>query len=384
MRENIWAVVDREDPIPRYQQVRRMIEDSIVAGRYAPGALIPGERTLAVDMGVSQMTVNKAIQALVQDGWLRREVGFGTYVREDFIVPGLKEARIGFAVPASMPNVAGDYYMGTLFNGLQRGIVGEPVSLSLIETPENGLYETLGGSPMDGFLLTDPPERLVKDINRLAREGRKVVVLGGDGDLVGVPTVDCDNSSGTRQAMEHLFGLGHTRIAGVFAYIDKSDSRHRREAYRDAMAERGLGRGIRCFEYSDDGPGLAAAMAELGESLAAPDHPTAFFCGGYFVALETIKVIQRSGLVVPDDVSVVGFDDPGTASYLSPPLTTVSQPLEDMGYRAMRRLMNWLLANEQPLLLDVLPTTFVERSSTAQAPGVASRQGLTIPIGDLL
>jgi len=384
MRENIWSVVDREDPIPRYQQVRRKLEDSIISGRFAPGALIPGERTLAVDMGVSQMTVNKAIQALVYDGWLRREVGYGTYVREDFVVPCLKEARIGFAVPASIQNVSGDYYMGSLFNGLQKGIVGEPVSLSLIETPEDDLYETLMGSSMDGFLLTDPPERLVRDINRLAAKGRKIVVLGGNGDLVGVPTVDCDNAGGTVQAMEHLFALGHTRIAGVFAYVDKSDSRRRRQAYRDALAERGLAHEIRCVEHCDDGPGLDAAKSMLAAMLTGPKRPTAVFCAGYYVALETMKVIQEVGLAVPDDVSVVGFDDPGTASYLSPPLTTVSQPLEDMGYRAMRRLMRWLLANERPLLLDVLPTTFVERRSTAPPAAVESRQGITIPIGDLL
>lgn len=384
MSQTLWNSVDKTDPMPRYLQVRRMIEDSICGGHYAPGERLPGERTLAVDLRVSQMTVNKAIQALVKDGWLRREVGYGTYVCEGFELPCLKEARIGFAVPSSVQLVTGDYYIGSLFRGIQRAIIGEPVSLSLIETPENDLYESLMESRVDGFLLTDPPEAVIPDVNRLAEEGRKMVVLGGPPDLLGVPFVDGDNAGGTHQAMEHLIALGHTRIAGVFAYLDKSDSRQRKQAYLEAMAERGLGEHGRCIEYRDDGVGLGLAREGLRDLLRSPRRPTAFFCGGYYVALETIKVVQQEGLTVPDEVSVVGFDDPGTASYLSPPLTTVSQPLEDMGYQAMQRLMHWLLKNEEPQLKDVLPTTFVGRSSTAQPKGVASRLGKDLPIGDLL
>ena len=235
MSSSLWSSVDKNDPMPRYLQVRRIIEESICAGHYAPGERLPGERDLAQDLEVSQMTVNKAIQALVQDGWLRREVGNGTFVREEFRLPCLKEARIGFAVPSSVQLVTGDYYIGSLFRGIQRAIIGEPVSLSLIETPEDGLYDSLMASSADGFLLTDPPEPVIPDVVRLARDGRKMVILGGAGDMLGVPFVDADNSGGTRQAMEHLIDLGHTRIAGVFAYMDKSDSRQRRQAFRQEI-----------------------------------------------------------------------------------------------------------------------------------------------------
>lgn len=377
-----WNSVDKSDPMPRYLQVRRIVEDSIYSGKFAPGERLPGERELAVDLNVSQMTVNKAIQALVQDGWLRREVGNGTFVREEFQLPRLTEARIGFAVPSSVQLVTGDYYVGSLFRGIQRAIIGEPVSLSLIETPESGLYESLMASSMDGFLLTDPPEEVIPDLQRLAAERRKMLILGGAGDLEGVPFVDADNAGGTRQAIDHLVNLGHTRIAGVFAYMDKSDSRQRRQAYRQAMFEHGIAANTYCIEYRDDGEGLQAARDQMRDLLRWDDGPTAFFCGGYYVALETIKVVQQHGRVVPDEISIVGFDDPGTAGYLTPPLTTVSQPLEDMGYQAMQRLMKWLLRNEKPQQKDVLPTTFVARSSTAKPGGSSARREPDLLLGD--
>src|SRR5208283_3710115 len=120
MRSSLWNSVDKSDPMPRYLQVRRIVEESICGRRYAPGERLPGERELAFELEVSQKTVNKAIQALVQDGWLRREVGNGTFVREEFQLPCLKEARIGFAIPSSVQVVTGDYYMGSLFRGIQR------------------------------------------------------------------------------------------------------------------------------------------------------------------------------------------------------------------------------------------------------------------------
>src|SRR5262249_53994776 len=91
--------VDKTDPIPRYLQVRKILEETIRSGQYGRGSRLPGEREIARDLNVSQMTVNKAVLALVQDGWLHRETGNGTFVRSDFRPPAPTILRLGFAVP---------------------------------------------------------------------------------------------------------------------------------------------------------------------------------------------------------------------------------------------------------------------------------------------
>src|SRR5260221_13879302 len=91
--------VDKSDPIPRYLQVRQILEENIRSGQYGTGGSLPGEREIARLLNVSQMTVNKAVLALVQDGWLHREIGNGTFVRRNFQPPGPEIRRIGCVPP---------------------------------------------------------------------------------------------------------------------------------------------------------------------------------------------------------------------------------------------------------------------------------------------
>src|SRR5581483_3470059 len=112
-------------------------------------------------------------------------------------------------------------------------------------------------------------------------------------------------------------------------------------------------------------PLLEPVHAQVTQLLSRTPRPTAFFCGGYYLALEAMKAVQEAGLCLPDEVSVVGFDDPVTARYLSPPLTTVHQPLEEMGRHATLELLDWLRTHEEPPLRTVLPATLRVRGTTA-------------------
>ncbi|HLV80803.1 MAG TPA: substrate-binding domain-containing protein, partial [Chthonomonadaceae bacterium] len=104
--------------------------------------------------------------------------------------------------------------------------------------------------------------------------------------------------------------------------------------------------------------------------------PTAFFCAGYYTALETIDVIRAEGLRIPEDISLVAFDDPVSARHLTPPLTTVSQPLDAMGCLAMEKLLQWLTRGETPPRQDILPTQLVVRGSTQPPPSGSVRPAL--------
>src|SRR5207302_6583580 len=121
--------------------------------------------------------------------------------------------------------------------------------------------------------------------------------------------------------------------------------------------------------FGDIPPLLERVHARVSQLLTLSPRPTAFFCGGYHLALEAMKAIQEAGLRIPEDISLVGFDDPISARYLSPALTTVHQPLEEMGQLAACKLVQWLRTQEEPPHRNVLPATLQVRDSTAPVSG---------------
>jgi DNA-binding LacI/PurR family transcriptional regulator len=363
-------VIDKTDPMPRYLQVRGILEESVRSGKYRPGAQLPGERELAHTLAVSQMTVNKAIQAMVADGWLRRETGKGTFVPDGFRPPTPAILRIGFAVLKAADQVRRDFYLSGLLKGIQSAVTNQPISLTLLEVDRTELYERIIDAPIDGCLLIDVLDRSGDDVARLVEAGRRIVILGADQEELGVPFVDSDNYGGTRSAVEHLIGLGHRRIAGVFAFRDTCNTRNRWRAYQETLHHHGVPDAADQAVVLGDIECRPEMLREQVDGLLGTAHrPTALFCGGYNIAVAAMDAVHAAGLRIPADISLVGFDDPTQARYLSPPLTTVGQPLEEMGRRATRKLVQWLRTHEEPPLRDILPATLQVRGSTAPVTG---------------
>ena len=117
----------------------------------------------------------------------------------------------------------------------------------------------------------------------------------------------------------------------------------------------------------DTYPLTEAARHQIRQLLRERPYPTAFICGGYNQALEIMRAIRDEGLAIPADISVVGFDDPVSAAHLAPPLTTVRQPLDEMGRMAMTKLSQWLATHTEPQRENVLPTELIVRCSTGPA-----------------
>jgi len=110
------------------------------------------------------------------------------------------------------------------------------------------------------------------------------------------------------------------------------------------------------------------ARQYLTDLLIRTERVTAVFTAGYYLALETLTLLRSLGLSVPDDISIIAFDDPSSAAHLNPPLSTVRQPLYEMGQRAMELLMELLTSAEPNALCDTiyLPTELVIRESCAR------------------
>ncbi|MCF6467678.1 LacI family transcriptional regulator [Nonomuraea sp. MG754425] len=178
----------------------------------------------------------------------------------------------------------------------------------------------------------------------------------------GVSIVAADNLDGAREATEHLIGLGHERIAIVTGRPGVPCAVERLNGYRQAMAAAGLAVDPRwevCGYFQRES--ALTATRELLDT-AGPHRPTAIFTCSDAMGVGVYQALGEHGLRVPDDVSVVGFDDSWAAAHVTPALTTVRQPWPELGSVALGAL----LSGETPERVE-LPTTLVMRASTAPA-----------------
>lgn len=232
---------------------------------------------------------------------------------------------------------------------------------------EERYAQMLPRNEADGMIVLGhrlPPT--ARDI--VSRHGATAPVVNGCefDPALGIPSVHIDNAAAARAAMEHLYGLGHRRIAVVGGPPDNPLHRQRLEGATAAARERG---GLDLLtvvpgDFSVES-GHAAAVALFGQAPAA----TAAFCFSDQMALGMLAACRERGIRVPEDFSIVGFDDLASSRYLSPPLTTVSQPMREIGVRAVNLLLAILDAAEVPRQQTLDFSLMVRGSTTRPARG---------------
>ena len=196
-------------------------------------------------------------------------------------------------------------------------------------------------------------------------------------DGLGFPRVSCDDAVAVEQAMGHLLSLGHTRIGLLLGPARPRPSRRKLERAPDARRERRARRSapddIAHSLYS-----LEAAQAAATRLLAP--GVTGIVCASDPMALGAIRAVRRAGLSVPDDVSVVGFDDSALMNCTEPPLTTVRQPIEPMGRMVIELLVGQIAGTPVPHDELLFEPELVVRGSTGPAPDRADRRAPAIAI----
>ena len=236
-------------------------------------------------------------------------------------------------------------------------VMVEPFAL---DDPTPRYTALLRAQHADGLVVSGPR---VDDpsLVELVRDGFPIVLQGALPDFR-TPSVDVDNVAGARGAVEHLISLGHRRIACITnAPLVYTAAQERLDGYRQALAAAGLdadagarrrGRVRRAERPCRDGraPGRTAFDAA--------------FVASDVVALGAIGALREAGRQVPDDISIVGFDDIPLAAYFDPPLTTVRLPAFELGHAAGRALLDRIADREIPLR-TLLPTELIVRASTA-------------------
>ncbi|HET9288367.1 MAG TPA: LacI family DNA-binding transcriptional regulator [Gaiella sp.] len=281
----------------------------------------------------------------------------------------LSKGRTGL-VGLTIPFVLGDYY-SLILSGATEALHEQEMRAVLCPTRhehdrEAALVERLMRGTTDGAIIVLPSES-PGELSDLAAQGFPFVVVDAPMPLPErIPVVSATHWAGARAATEHLLQLGHRRIGIVTGREGWVATEERRDGYQAALAAAGVLASpelVRSgnFEIPD---GHAGAR----ELLALDDPPTAIFACNDNMAVGVLRAAAEAGLRVPGDLSIVGFDDSELARVTTPALTTVRQPLEEMGRMAVSLLSRLIDGQRVETLRVELATRLVVRGSTAPPP----------------
>lgn len=277
---------------------------------------------------------------------------------------------VHYAIAVVVPDVTNPFFAG-LVKGIESVCRSGPYSVFLVNTDENSeLEDNVVADIMqrvDGIILTPATEQ-DKTPAHIHQAGMPLVFV--DRELPGerFDSVLVDNAGGARIAAGYLAGLGHTRIAVISGPLNTTPGRERYEGFVAAVEDLGGEvpehyREIADFRES----GGYQAMLRL---LALPTPPTAVFCANNLMTVGALKALHNMRVRVPQDLSVIGFDDLDLATLLWPPLTVIDRPVVEQGVLAARMLLARLSGqgSREPQRV-MLSTRLIERAScTAPNP----------------
>lgn len=258
-----------------------------------------------------------------------------------------------------------DPFFPRLVRGVSGALAARDLQLVLL-MPEHGdevrTIRYLTGGHVDGALLVSLHAEDPIPAALLAR-GVPFVFVGRPPTGTDVSYVDVDNRQGGRRATRHLLETGCRRVATIAGPEDMPPGIDRLDGYREAMREAGLGADSQLVARGDfTSEGGAAAMEQL---LAACPEIDGVFAASDLMAAGALGVLVARGRRVPEDVALVGYDDSPIAAATQPPLTSVRQPIEEMGPEAVHLLLDAIERADRPPRRVVLATELVPRASSA-------------------
>lgn len=325
-------------------------------------------RDVARVAGVSTATVSRALSRPDLVTKQTREAVMAavsaTGYRVNHAARSLRQSRAGLVV-ALVPNLANPFF-SRILAGMSEALGRAQTGLIVADThgPQGeatAREALLNRTRSDGVLLLD---------------GGLGGIVNGPGHLPlvtacewvddsGWPAVIADNLDGARQAIEHLAGLGHRHVALILGPDNNVLTRDRLEGARAAAGAAGVALTLLPGDFSL-AAGVAAARTVAG--MPGPARPTAVFAFSDYMACGFMAEVQRAGLRVPQDLSIIGFDDIDLAPHLVPALTTIHQPREAIGRRAAETVLALAADPGSVAARQVLPVRLVVRDSTGPAP----------------
>ncbi|HEX7713107.1 MAG TPA: GntR family transcriptional regulator [Bacillota bacterium] len=334
---------NHNDFSPKHQRLKDYLLHMMQTGAIAPGEQLPSENLLAEQHQVSRHTVRQALGALENEGWICREQGRGTFCAN----PADRSAGRKIAV---MTTYISDYIFPGIIRGIEEVLSASGYTLILTNThndliKEAQCLEKLLSQGINGLII-EPTRSAIPNPNltyyrRLEERHLPYLLIHAVYPDLDPAYIIMDDVKGGYLATQYLLQLGHRRIAGIFKQ-DDLQGLNRKRGFTQALSEYGI-----TVEPALAGNFQTEQLSSYPFSftqrlLQSPDPPTAIVCYNDQVALKVLEATRMIGLKVPEDISLIGYDDSSLAVATEVKLTTVRHPQVEMGRQASRLLIEML------------------------------------------
>lgn len=379
-KDSLPLVLDRDSPVPIYRQVQAWLRQQIESGALMPGSMLPPVKLLCERLGgINHQTVRQAISLLVQEGALSAIPGRGAVVASQ----AERTVKIGLV----LPNIDSELTR-QIANGVQSVFEPEVISVDgkdslrrekasvvILDSRHNVKKEIeniahLEDLPLDGaIILPVVYGDIVKHLVRLQSDDFPVVLVDCMVPGLSFPSVVVDNYGGSYEITKHVLERGRKKLAWIGPAMSISSASQRFEGYRDAIADFGLPfdrklvTSIATTLPTDPFEPFVQNVID-GLVKGHPERPDAIVCGNDAIAIGCIKMLKAHGVKVPEDIAVVGFDDVQEARLCDPPLTTVRQPMGELGGAAARLILARIFNKECDPTVEKFPVELVVRQSS--------------------
>ncbi|MFA6665903.1 MAG: GntR family transcriptional regulator [Armatimonadota bacterium] len=369
----------RDLGLPKYMQVKYSLKSAIDKGMFGLGDKLPSIQQMAGEFKVSYITMRQAIHALEEDGHVKSIHGHGTFVADSLpesAQTGIKKVKVVIpgrhsSLPLSELYKSGSNHTTEILHCIGDRMCGSGIEVTLESSVD--ISDVLDDET-DGYCLISIRRSFLPKLTELAHSGYRFVVINsswpGQKDFV---CVDSNNYESARKAVEFAYKLGHRKIGFVSNFqlpCDINNSNDRFQGYKDALADLGIpysDKWVIMPDYIPSNPSEPTNLYEtVLEHLKRTDSATALFAGGLFEAGYVYQAAGSLGIKIPEQLSVIGFDDFASAAFYQPPLTTFRQPLYEM-VKVAHDYLTKMTAGEKVKKGNIfIPCTLVQRNSAGE------------------
>lgn len=310
---------------------------------------------------ISEETRQRVLQAA-------HEVGYRPNMAARHLAQRQSFALIGAIVPQTVPAVlAHPFYMLVLHGIAQQCQEREyAVAIYFVDSEQEDkvaeVYPRITSIPADGFILTSVKQNDCL-VPRLLADNIPFVQIGRNPLPAQTPPhyVDVDNYQGAVTAVSHLIERGHHKIAAITGPQDMAAGLDRLHGYQDALQQADIPLNPYWIQHGDFE--MESGYTAMRQLLALPDRPTAVFAASDSMAAGVYKAVQEQNLCIPQDIAVMGFDDNPSYTHNPPPLTTIRQPIHQLGESAAKLLLDLINDRPTPDHLILEPYLIVRQST---------------------
>lgn len=340
---------------PKYIQAKNKIKDNIKRSVFVDK--LPGERVLADELGVSYMTVRKAVSELVEEGILYKDGTKGTFVNNGN--SGSKVTHnIGFFLDSRIREGISSPYYSLIFHSLEKEVIKKGFNLIYFSNFDD-LNPLKNKKKIDGVVISCFPrlENAIREVKKLM----PIVLIDNASSDKSIPSVTIDNFNGIVDSFDYLWSLGHRRIGFIAGLQDSNVGKDRVKGYKSALVSRDISVDNELI-YTGD---YSYSSGEKGANhlLSLKERPTAIMCANDSMAIGAIKAIREKGFSIPEDISIIGFDDIDVASQVHPALTTMAVPIKQIANVSIDILTALIDGADLEYQHTILPANLVVRDS---------------------